>query len=250
MKRAFTAAVIALALASCAAPSDRGRSALAFSALKKQLVDQYHECIPLGWAPVPVGASYYPGYTASIQSYHMWLDAIWAGIIRDSDLRDPQARQVQSVLDALVHEGLLTRTRAGTALHYYLKPGAVPYFFGSHSYGNNNDSLSYLCYSSIVPSRILWTDRAHIERYGPRRIPRLTFHATFEWTPTPPAAWAQNPVLQSHSIVLPPTTTPTTARFERFGDTWYVVNIYSRGLMLPALADKSAWLQQTAMNAR
>ena len=249
MKRALAACTIAMALASCAAPAAPPQNTLALSVLKEQLIDQYHGCVPLGWAPVPVGASYYPGYTASIQSYHLWLDAIWAGIIRDRDLRDPQARQVQAVLDALVDEGLLRRTRVQTAFHYYLKPNAVPYFYGSQMYGNNHDSLSYLCYSSIVPSRILWADNIHTERYGPRRIPRPTFHATFEWTPTAPAGWAQNPILQSHSIILAPTTTPTIARFERFGDTWYLVNIYSRGLMLPTLADKSAWLRQTAMTS-
>lgn len=208
MKRALAACSIAMLLASCAAPGDRPQNALALS---------------------------------------VRLDAIWAGIIHDRDLRDPQARQVQSVLDTLVDEGLLTRTRVKASLHYYLKPNAVPYFYGSQMYNNNNDSLSYLCYSSIVPSRILWTDRIHTEHYGPRRIPRPTFHAAFEWTPAAPARWAQNPILQCHSVFLPPTTTPTIARFERFKDTWYVVNIYSRGLMLPTLANKSAWLTQTAM---
>lgn len=71
-------------------------------ALQTQLALQYHECVPLGWDPVPVDGTYYPGYSAELQDKNSWLPALWLGSIQPSDLRQPDGRAAYEVLNELV----------------------------------------------------------------------------------------------------------------------------------------------------
>ena len=60
-------------------------------------------------------------------------------------------------------------------------------------------------------------------RYGNRD--KDLFHATFEWSPSPVAAWANNPFLRSHSVKLGPAESPVTATFaDRHGE-WTLVEL-------------------------
>jgi len=79
--RSWVLAAIVLVLAGLAggeflrAPASSTQSLL--HALADDLQFSYHECIPLGWQPVPVHGTYFPGYTASASNYAEWLDALW-----------------------------------------------------------------------------------------------------------------------------------------------------------------------------
>ena len=99
----FLLAICALAAAGCARPDP---NAPVLEALQNELSVQYHACVPLGWEPVRVtGAHYVPGYNATAGTYEEWLDAIWRGSIPQRDLRNPHARHVFDVLNALVMPG-------------------------------------------------------------------------------------------------------------------------------------------------
>jgi hypothetical protein len=155
------AGLIAAEYASAPAP-DSTRAVL--GALRSDLRFTYHQCVPLGWAPVPVSGTYYPGYTATAQNYAMWLDALWRGHIERNDLRTRQARSVYGTLNYLAAAGLLARKAGRSGFDYFLTPRAIPYYYGSSTFENNRDSLTYLCYSSIVPNRIDWMHRLDVPK--------------------------------------------------------------------------------------
>lgn len=227
---------IVLALAACSAPPQ----AQVLDALGAQMAVQYHDCVPLGWAPVAVSRSYYPGYTATAANYEEFLDAVWRGRIDDRDLRRRDARDVRIVLDHLVSRGMLDVQRRRGGYDYYLRPAAFASFYGSTMYGNNHDSLPYLCYSTIVPQAIL--AMRPIPAPYPLRVPNVQWYdVSFSWTPGSIAGWASDPVLRSHSVVLAPLHSPTSARVYKTGSIWHITRIDSHDRMLPALADASAW---------
>lgn len=235
--RVWVFAVIPLVLAGLiaaefvSAPSTNSTRAM-LAALRSDLRFTYHQCVPLGWAPVEVSGTYYPGYTASAANYAEWLDALWRGHIDRTDLRSPQARSVYETLNHLSAAGLLVRQPTPAGFDYFLTPRAIPYYYDSSSFRNNRDSLTYLCYSTIVPNRINWMHQLAVKRsHGTDRWYTLQF----SWTASGSPRWAQDPFLQAHSVVLAPTTSPTTARMVLRDDRWYVSNIYDRGWMLPAL---------------
>lgn len=205
------------------------------AALQDELRFAYHGCVPLGWYPVPVKGTYYPGYTAAAQTYAEWLDAIWRGRIPAADLRRHDARTVFRVLNHLVSAGLLRRKRDSSGFAYFMTPSAFPYFYASSVFKDNRDSLPYLCYSTIVPQRIEWT-----QAMSPSAVRRAHgaqwYHVRFAWKPSPPAAWANDPVIRAHSVDLAPLTSPTTARVFYEHEQWYVANVYDRGWMLPSLS--------------
>ena len=133
-------------------------------ALSDELRFTYHACVPLGWQPVPVHGTYYPGYTASTSNYAEWLDALWRGRIPRRDLREPQAQAVYATLNHLTAAGLLVRSADASGFSYFLTPRALGYYYGSSSFKDNRDSLPYLCYSTIVPQRIDWIAKAGAPR--------------------------------------------------------------------------------------
>jgi len=215
-----------------AAPAAVSTRAL-LAAVRKDLRFTYHDCVPLGWKPVPVSGSYVPGYSASVQNYGEWLDALWRGHIERSDLRSAQARDVFAVLNRLTQERLLTRKIKGNGWNYYMTVRALPYYYGSSVFHDNRDSLPYLCYSAIVPQHIDWLMPA------PRRARSADgarwYKMQFSWVPSTAPEWANDTLVRMHSVVLPPLTSPTTASLAYSDGDWYVTNLYDRGWMLPAL---------------
>lgn len=206
-------------------PAPQSTRAL-LASLRHDLRFAYHDCVPLGWEPVPVSGTYYPGYAASIQNYGEWLDALWRGRISREDLRLSQARDVFAVLNRLTREHLLTRAVDPAGYSYFMTTRALRYYYGSSQFKNNRDSLPYLCYSTIVPQRIDWLRIADS---------RQSYVAEFSWAPSTSPGWANDPLLRSHSVVLAPLTSPTTARVSYRDGTWYLANIYDLGWMLPRL---------------
>lgn len=215
----------------------RTRDDAVLASLAHDLRFTYHECVPLGWAPVAVSGSYYPGYTASIQNYGLWLDALWRGHVDRRDLKTAQARTVFATLNHLVRAGLLRRKTAPSGFDYFLTTSALPYFNGSSVFLNNRDSLPYLCYSSISPTHVEWVapDAAAPSRRGVK-----WYHVKFSWVPSAPPAWAHDPFLRAHSVVLAPITSPTIASIEYVDGDWTLANLYDRGWMLPALSQATA----------
>lgn len=214
------------------APAANSTQAL-LNGLAHDLKFTYHECVPLGWQPVPVRGTYYPGYTASMQNYAEWLDAIWRGHIEKSDLRNPQAADVVATLDHLAASGLLRKTNTQSRYDYYLTPRALAYYYGSSTFENNRDSLPYLCFSTIVPERIDWIAPASPPPYARRRHTQW-YRLEFSWKPSSPPAWA-DAFIRAHSVVLAPLTSPTAAKVVFRDGQWDLMNIYDRGWMLPAI---------------
>lgn len=243
--RAGLAACTLALLAACAS-NGPGSERAVVKALSAQLVFQYHECVPLGWEPMYSAGTYYPGYTASVQNYAEFLDAIWRGRIDDGEMKDPATTEVARVLDHLTAAGLLTRQVRVGRIDYGLTPNAFPYYYGSEEYGNNHDSLPYLCYSTVVPTRIAWIARIAPPSWR-RRSKAQWYRASFEWKASEPAAWARDPFLRAHSVTLAPLSSPTTVMLVFARGTWSVLNIYDRGWMLPALSHPNAWVSARLM---
>lgn len=218
-------------VAACA-PTDRR---VVLHELRHQLAGQVHECVPLGWNPVPAGGSYYPGFTAQYQDEVSWLAPLWLGSIYRDDLSNPQARTSYAILNHLEKAGMVRRIALPGKFHYRLTVAAMPYFYARNEYGDNRDAFPYLCYSAIVPDRVVWTDS--IRRRGKTRI----FRAAFTWHASAPASWANDPYLRSHSVVLPPDAQTIVATFVDDGDGWSIAHLSTRGSGLPRLAVSSAW---------
>lgn len=226
----MTAAAIAICaylLSGCSPTAPR----IVFNSLDAELHHQYHACIPLGWDPVPVAGYYYPGYSSEYREEGVWLHPYWIGVVYRSQLADQRVRTAQQVMNVLVREGMLERSPAHDAMYYHLTPRALPYYFEGNSYGNNPDHLPYLCYSTIVPAKILST--------GP--ITRRTFHSEFVWRTSSPAAWAMDPFLQSHSVILPPLTARVSAKFENDHGSWYLQKLWTSTPMLPRVVNPLVW---------
>src|SRR5690242_21191400 len=97
--RRFSAFVAALLLSACSHAPPPGSQLAMLNALSSALDVQYHACVPLGWNPVAVAGTYYPGYVASLQNYEETWDAIWRGSIAVSDIAKPRVRAVYDVLN-------------------------------------------------------------------------------------------------------------------------------------------------------
>lgn len=239
--RKIAALLAVLLLSACAhAPMPSSKSAV-LDALSSALDGQYHACVPLGWKPVVIAGTYYPGYIASLQNYEEVWDAVWRGRIAASDVTKPDVRAVYGVLNHLVKAGLLTRTRTPSSYDYYLKYEALPYYNDRSLYGNNNGAMQYLCYSKIVPDRIVRLERIRPPSEWTGRA--QWYQASFAWRVTVSAAWARDPFLRAHSVVLSPMSSPTTALMFYADKEWHVADISGKRWMLPRVADAAAWGQ-------
>jgi hypothetical protein len=220
--RHWTCALLAAALlTACTRTDDRA----ILSMLQTQLAKQYHECVPLGWAPVPNAGTYYPGVSVTVEENGVWLPAVWVAHVRSHDLTRPDVRTAAAVLDELTAKGMLVRTTAPDGNRYRLARAGSDFYYDDNEYGNNPDHIPYLCYSTIVPQRIMSTEPPRRERLPGASHDDDVFRAAFAWTPSPAAAWANDPFLRTHSIELGPTESPATATFaNRHGD-WTIVQL-------------------------
>jgi hypothetical protein len=118
-------AALAVALLTACSRSGPGSEQSLIAALSQELKFQYHDCIPLGWQPVAVAGTYYPGFSAAAPSYEEFSDAIWRGSISFKDLRKPGPRTVFTALNHLVSAGLLERNKVPAGYDYLLRPQAL-----------------------------------------------------------------------------------------------------------------------------
>lgn len=232
--RILALCLIVLGLGACSA---RYRPVL--DAIATDFRFQYHECVPLGWVPVPAAGSYYPGYTASLGSFHEFLDAAWRGRIDTKDLGSPTVQREYAILNHLVHSGLLSRSDSHDAAIYELTVDAWPYYFDSSIYNNNRDSLQYLCYSQVEPTNI--DSVTPIEPPKDVRRKASWYRVTVEWEPSRIARWARDSFLREHSVILPPLRDPAQLTMYERGGVWYVHAIDDNVTALPALSDIAAW---------
>ncbi len=200
--------------------------------LQSDLSEQYHACVPLGWNPVPViRRYYYPGYTSEYREEGVWLHPAWLGAIPVDRLSDANVRTAYDVLDALVRAGMVLKVRVPGAFRYRLTMNAMPYYFEDDSFKNNPDRLPYLCYSRILPNRVL-----RIEDVRPSRT-----RTTFEWRVVAVGAWAPGSYLREHSVILPPISNPSIAVISHSEGSSYVTKLETPAAMLPVAADPGAW---------
>ena len=215
-------------LMSCAAR----QNAAVLAVLRSSLAAQFHACVPLGWNPVPVAHRYfYAGYTTEYIEDGVWLHPAWLGVISKSALNAPDVKTAQNVLAALERDGLVVKQISGKAVRYRLTMQAMPYFFTDNRFGNNPLHLPYLCYSRISPARVLSV------RHGTNGNEVVSF----DWKNTAPAAWGLDPVIQKHSVILPPVSAPATAVISTSGEWTRVTRLWSQQPMLPMPVSAAAW---------
>jgi hypothetical protein len=228
-KLAAGALAVAGALAACSPTDPRA----VMKTLNSALSQQYHECVPVGWNPVPVGGSYYLGYSAEYWQDGVWLRPFWLGRVTTAYLSDANVRLSYDLMNKLMRVGLLERTVVRGGYIYNLTTAAMQYYYEDDAFGNNPEHWPYLCFSRIVPRRVLWI----------RKLSPHAFRAAFEWETTPAAPWANDAFFRTHSVVLPPWENPVVAIFSNSGGTWHVTSLTTRGAMLPRVVDDAAWVK-------
>jgi hypothetical protein len=230
--------IAAALLAACSATDDRA----VLAALQTQLSAQYHECVPLGWTPVPVAGTYYPGISVTLTEEGVWLPARWIGRVRSRDLARPDVRAAFDVLNELSRAGLLYRDddRPGV-FRYTLTAAGQQFFYDDSAYGNNPDHIPYLCYSTIVPQRIESISPIDRERSRRGAGDVDSFVATFEWTRSAVPAWANNAFVRTHSVTLGPTENPVVAEFENLDGNWTVTSLAATESPTARVVDIGAW---------
>jgi hypothetical protein len=224
-------------LTACSATNDGA----VLQTLKGQLAAQNHQCVPLGWTPVPVAGTYYPGVSVTLHEEGVWFAARWLGRVRTRDLARPDVRAAYDVLNELARGGMLEREHFPGVFQYHLTMTGQQFFYDDSAYGNNPDHIPYLCYSTIVPQRITYTSSISPERYrdGARDVDG--FVAAFDWTPSPVAAWADNAFMRAHSVTLGPTENPMVAHLVNLDGEWTVTQLSGTASPTARVVDIGAW---------
>ena len=209
--------------------------------LRDQLARQYHACVPIGWNPVPASGTFYPGISVTVQEEGVWLPVMWKARIGARAAKRPDVRAVAQVLDELARIGMLSRQSWPNGEYYQLTERALPYFFADDEHGSNPEALPYLCYSAIVPQRVVSNEDVHVENLHGTINEAHVFRASFQWSAGPAAAWANDPVLRSHSVLLEPNADTLIAQFVKLGSSWRILKVFAPESPLPALVDASVW---------
>jgi hypothetical protein len=238
-RSAAAALALAVALAACS-PTDPG---VVLRELRGELAQQYHECVPLGWNPVPVAGTYYPGANVVVEEQgngQVWLPAMWIAWIGDRELKRADVRATAELMNALARDGMLQREVRPGGSKYRLTAKSTPYFFSENEHGSNPPAIPYLCYSTIVPQRVVATEPIHVRRL-PSGVDAQVFRARFTWAASEPADWARSPYLRAHSVVLGPSENPLTAELVRTEGGWHVVTVRGPTSQQPHVVDASVW---------
>jgi hypothetical protein len=236
LARAMLLAALAAVTPSCSPTDPR----VVLRELRTELAQQYHECVPLGWNPVPVAGTYYPGANVVVSEEEVWLPAMWIASIGDRQLKRADVRATADLMNALAREGMLDREARPGGSKYRLTLKSMPYFFSENAHGSNPPAIPYLCYSTFVPERVVATDPIHTVRLA-GGVDAQVFHATFTWTASEPAAWARSPYIRAHSVVLGPSENPLTAELVRAEGAWHVVTVRGPTSQQPHVVDTSVW---------
>ena len=234
--RLAAAALAATGLAACSRAGDGA----VLATLRTELANQYHACVPLGWTPVPVAGTYYPGTSVTLYEQGVWLPALWIGRVRTRDLARPDVRAASAVLSELTRVGMVDSEPFHGGIRYHLTTAAQPYYYDESDRGNNPDHVPYLCYSKIVPQGVVTTDSVRRGRLRYGSHDEDLFRALFVWTPSPAAPWANDAFLRRHSVKLGPAESPVIATFVRSRGDWAVAEL-SAPSPVARVVDASAW---------
>jgi len=202
-----------LALSACGT----GKSA-AVAALTAQAGTLYHQCVPLGWVVVPTGRSYYPGTDFSFYQEGVIAQPYWVGRMSPRAAASPAGREVRAVLDRLSNAGLVVRDAWHGTTWFSLTRAGAAYEWSADRLDDDREGFPYLCFSKVVPTTIVQEKVLPDEPATARSPARAAVSVTFDWTASAPAAWANDPYLRSHSVILAPTTSPATATLVKDGN--------------------------------
>jgi hypothetical protein len=228
--RVSAAAGVLLAFAAACAPTS---DFSIMRAARGHFAHTYHQCVPLGWNPTPIYGTYYPGYDVEFEESDWWLPPIWLGYLPQSAAYDRRAQTAERVLELLATAGMVHRDTFSGASYYHITDTAFVYYYDDDDFGNNPGHAPYLCFSSIVPRRVLWKQPVHVESGIP------TFRAAIAWSASPAAAWAANPTLRKYSVTLAPVHSPVILKFAKMRDGWQIASVYPSAP--DVLADAAAW---------
>ncbi len=227
---------LAAALSACSHTSDW----YALRDLDERFSDQMHDCVPLGWNPARVDDRFfYSGFSSELDETFWYLPPPWVAMIRPQDRAHPQARAAEALLDHLARAGMVARSRSHGSTDYNLTLSGLDYFFDANHFGNNPLHEPYLCYSKIVPERVLWKQAVHSERDSSGAGTVQVYRVAFVWTAVPVGNWSPDAFVRSHGVVLGPSVDPTIAKFVLRDTHWYLESIYAA--QRDRVVDPSVW---------
>jgi hypothetical protein len=211
------------------------------------MVDQqYHECVPLGWYPDPLGATgYIPSYNTNVASTDTAFQAYWVGVIPKNALDNHRAVAIKQVLDELTRVKMLVRRDEPEDFRYTLTHEGVRNLYEENDLGNNNEHWPYECFSRLRATNVVWATRPARDNgtFGDA----ITAQVRLTWVPGEVAAWA-TPSLRSHAVTLPPLLSPVRATAYRFRDgTWTLAQI---DFDFPTIEHPAAWTLGNVLDSR
>ncbi len=221
LSRAFALLAASLCIVACSPTSNW----VVARELHEQLADEFHECVPLGWNPVRLDdGSLFPSYNSEITESDWYLPPPWLAQA-PRNLKTPDARVARVMLEKLAAAGMVSKETTRDGARYHITMAAFAYLDIRNQRGDNRMERPFLCYSKLVPHRIVWTQPIHYERdgHGPNRV--AVFRTAFDWAPSPTAACAKDDFIQSHSVILGPTESPAIAKFVLRNKTWYIESL-------------------------
>jgi hypothetical protein len=205
-----------------------------FQSLSERIGQQNHQCVPLGWTVVPTVGSFYPGTNFSIYQTGVIAQAYWLGGVSRRAARRRDGREVLEILERLARAGMLDEEAAPAFTRFTLTHKAIPYLYNDDHYGSNRGAFPYLCFSTVSLTRILKQNAIEHEQ-------QRTLDVRFAWIPSATASWANDEYIQSHSVILSPTTSPATARLVQVDAVWRVREIRDANFNDPVVVDPRAW---------
>jgi hypothetical protein len=205
-----------------------------FQTLSERVSQQYHRCVPLGWTVVPTAGTFYPGTNFSIYETNVIAQAFWLGRVSRRAAGRRDGREVLEILERLARAGMVNEETSAEFTRFSLTYKAIPYFYNDDHYGSNRGAFPYLCFSRVTPTRILKQNAIAHER-------ERTLDVRFAWAPSATASWANDEYIQSHSVILAPTTSPATARLVQVEAVWRVREIHDAHFNDPVVVDPRAW---------
>jgi len=213
---------------------------LVLRAIRAEMAQHYHGCVPLGWNPIPVDGGFILGENVELDSSGWWLPPLWVGVVPRHDISQPSVRVISQILNDLAAEGLLQRSAISGGDQYNMTPMAIRYYYDDDFYGNNPEGASYLCYSKIVFDKLQWDRQIATNRVTNAPKGAVHFVCAFSWHPSAEATWILGDrFLQAHGVLLAPTANPIVIAYWQLGGDWGIENV--EDATLNRLVDPSAW---------
>jgi hypothetical protein len=92
---------------------------------------------------------------SEIEQPEAWIGATWLGYVPYAEVKKPRVRVIYRLLDDLVAVGVANRSSARRGWKFNLTLAAMPFFFDGNELANNPLREPFLCYSEVVPEKVL-----------------------------------------------------------------------------------------------